>query len=92
MNSLDGMDEQRRQADLPLQIQALAGLGLEARELDLRQHTPDTIGGAMPWTFSLDGAPDQLLGSPEQLRALLSHVPKRRGGELFTQVAREGNV
>ncbi|MGO1285131.1 hypothetical protein [Brachybacterium tyrofermentans] len=42
-NALDGYDEERRGADTRRQIEQLAQLGLEATELDLRQHDPDTI-------------------------------------------------
>ena len=52
-NALDGGDEERRARDTARQIDALAGTGLEARDLDLREHDPPTIGRSV-------GAPDFL--------------------------------
>jgi len=52
-NALDGGDEERRAQDTARQIDALAAIGLEARDLDLREHDPSTIGRAV-------GAPDFL--------------------------------
>lgn len=42
-NALDGLDENRRDIDTERQIEALAGLGLSAADLDLRQHHPASI-------------------------------------------------
>ncbi len=47
MNALDGADEQRRQADTGRQVDALAALGLTARDLDLRELTPDSVAAAV---------------------------------------------
>lgn len=47
MNALDGGDEGRRKEDARRQIRDLAGIGLEATELDLREHTPDGIDEAV---------------------------------------------
>ena len=38
MNALDGLDEERRRADLRAQVAGLAALGLHAADLDLREH------------------------------------------------------
>lgn len=43
MNALDGLDEQRRQADVVTQILALRSIGLEARDFDLRDYSPSAI-------------------------------------------------
>lgn len=52
-NALDGYDEDRRQTDTARQIAVLARIGLEASDLDLREHEPSTIAAAL-------GAPDFL--------------------------------
>lgn len=46
-NALDGYDEVRRQADTARQIAALDRIGLEASDLDLREHDPSTITAAL---------------------------------------------
>ena len=43
MNALDAGEESRRREDAHRQIRALAELGLEATDLDLREHTPASI-------------------------------------------------
>lgn len=43
MNALDGLDEQRRQADVAVQIANLRTIGLEADDFDLRREDPATI-------------------------------------------------
>ena len=47
MNALDGGDEARRQKDVRHQIRSLAEIGLEATDLDLREHTPVSIDEAV---------------------------------------------
>jgi dipeptidase E len=42
-NALDGLDDERREASTAREIASLAILGLEARDLDLRLLTPETI-------------------------------------------------
>jgi dipeptidase E len=43
MNALDGSDENRRNADLEIQIANLASIGLHAADLDLRQFDAGTV-------------------------------------------------
>ena len=42
-NALDGLDEDRRKTDIKLQVEALAALGLEAADLDLRELNPPPV-------------------------------------------------
>jgi dipeptidase E len=43
MNALDGLDEERRQADVTVQLANLRSIGLDAEDFDLRQHEAATI-------------------------------------------------
>jgi dipeptidase E len=43
-NAMDGTDAQRRRAAVQLEVDALAGIGLDAVEVDLREHTGDAKG------------------------------------------------
>ncbi|WP_114853794.1 Type 1 glutamine amidotransferase-like domain-containing protein [Brachybacterium sp. YJGR34] len=52
-NAVDGLDEDRRRRDTDRQIAALAALGLEATDLDLRAFDPTTIATGL-------GSPDFL--------------------------------
>lgn len=47
MNALDAGDPERRARDTLTQIANLVGIGFNASELDLRDHTPETIGTAL---------------------------------------------
>ncbi|MGD7706260.1 Type 1 glutamine amidotransferase-like domain-containing protein [Microlunatus sp. Y2014] len=47
MNALDGYDEERRRRDSLVQMAALGELGLEAADLDLREHDPSSIAEAV---------------------------------------------
>lgn len=46
-NALDGGDQERRATDTQRQIASLAELGLEAGDLDLREHDPSSIEAAV---------------------------------------------
>lgn len=46
-NALDGGEQERRAADTQRQIASLAELGLEAADLDLREHDPSSIEDAV---------------------------------------------
>jgi dipeptidase E len=44
VNSLDAADPDRRRAAVQQELDALAGIGLDAAEVDLREHTDDAAG------------------------------------------------
>lgn len=69
MNAFDGADREIRRLETERQVKNLAGVGLAARELDLRGHDPESLAAKI-------GQPDFLWvrgGNVFTLRAALAH-------------------